>query len=143
MLIEWVQAAGCFAVLYQIGLTRKTLLVGTGVAAIIGISHARPGVASVAAVGSVLLVRAPQLWQLRHRVIAHQVSSTTWEISAGANLLWVGWGISGQHPTMIIGAGIAAITSGAIALAARHHPAPVLGSISRLPEGTRPALSHP
>ena len=118
--VEWTQAAGSFAVLCVVGLTKRTAGVGLVVGTLVGVSHTFVALASLAAVGSVLLVRLPQLWRLHVRPSAlHQVSATTWGISALANLLWVGWGISGHHPTMIIGAGIAAGTSLAIAVRAR------------------------
>lgn len=117
--VEWVQAAGSIAVVCCLGLTRRTLLVGAGVAVLLVVAHQSPTVASLAAVGSVLAVRVPQLASLRSRA-PHSVSQLAWVMSAVSNVLWFGWGLTGGHTTMVVGAGVSVLASTAIVVAARR-----------------------
>lgn len=118
--VEWIQAVGSAAVVVKVGPTRRALWLAGMVAAVVGVAQAWPLAASVAAVGSAVAVRVPQLiGLLRARDRVHAVSGVAWLMSAASNVLWVGWGITGGHPTMIVGAGLSVLASSGIAIASR------------------------
>ena len=124
--VEWVQAAGSIAVVTKIGVTRRAVVLTGTVVAVVLMTQVWAPAASVAAVGSVALVRAPQLVEAiqdRANGVATQVSRVTWLMSGVSNLLWLGWGVAGGHAAMIVGAGLSVVLSTAIAIVVDHRHA--------------------
>jgi hypothetical protein len=85
---------------------------------VVALSGLWPPLASVAAVGSVLAVRAPQIVTLRRTRGESQVSVSTWALAGLGNAVWCAWGVVSAHPTMVVGAGISVVSSLTIAVMA-------------------------
>lgn len=124
--VEWVQAAGSVAVVIRAGVTRRAVVVALAVGMVAVASYGWPLTASVAAVGSVIAVRLPQLWVVVRARDGHavaQVSALAWALSASSNLLWLAWALSGRVWTMVVGASLSVALSGAIAVMTRRRMA--------------------
>lgn len=116
--VEWFQAAGSLVVVLVVGLTRGAVVAAGVVAVVVAVSSLWGPMASVAAVGSVLAVRVPQIVTLARTKGTSQVSALTWVVSGIGNAVWCAWGVVTNHPTMVVGAGISVVSSAVIALLA-------------------------
>lgn len=124
-IVEWIQAAGSAAVVIKVGPTRRAAWFAGGVLVVVIVAQLWPTAASLAAVGSVAVVRVPQLVRLlrdRRSGTPTQVSRIAWGMSALSNILWLAWGVAGGHMTMIVGAALSVALSGAIAAIFTRQP---------------------